>query len=54
MRLPAIVLAFLDGFALGGIFPARRPSAPDSFFHQDEDENDGDDALRGGEQPLNS
>jgi hypothetical protein len=43
MRLPAFVLAFLDGFAVGGIFPARRPSAPDYYFAQDEDEDDGDD-----------
>jgi hypothetical protein len=55
MRLPPPARAFLDGFALGGIFPSRRPSVPDYFFAQEDDEDDAkpDEALRGGEQPLN-
>ena len=54
MRLPAFVLAFLDGFSLGGLFGrTRRPSAPDHFFAQDEDD-ELDDPLSGAEQPLHS
>ena len=40
MRLPMPARAFLDGFALGGIFPARRPSAPDTFFIEDEEDQE--------------
>jgi hypothetical protein len=51
MQLPAFVQAFLEGFTpgwLGG--HARRPSAPDYFFAQDEeDDAEPGDALRGGE-----
>lgn len=34
--------AFLDGFVLGGLFPSRRPSAPDSFFPEDDEVGDDD------------
>lgn len=47
MRLPAFVLAFLDGFAFGGIFPARRPSAPDYFFIPEDEQDD----AEPGDQP---
>jgi hypothetical protein len=55
MRLRLGVQAFLDGFGFAGLFgPLRRPGAPESYFRRDEDEDaEGDDALRGGEQPLN-
>jgi hypothetical protein len=34
--------AFLDGFALGGIFATRRPSAPTSFFPEDVQKEEGE------------
>jgi hypothetical protein len=37
--VPIGVRAFLDGFALGGIMPARRPGAPrNTFFLQHDEE----------------
>jgi hypothetical protein len=54
MRLWLFFQAFLDGFTPGGFFvQARRPGAPEYLFRQ-EDDAEPDDALRGGEQPLNS
>jgi hypothetical protein len=38
MRRSIGLNAFLDGFALGGIFPTRRPGAPEFLFAQEEEE----------------
>jgi hypothetical protein len=54
MRLRWFFLAFLDGFTPGWWGNARRPGAPEYLFAQEEvSEDEPDDALRGGKQPLN-
>jgi hypothetical protein len=54
MRLSVLIDAFLDGFGFTGLFgPLRRPGAPEYLFAQEEgSEDESDDALRGGEQPM--
>jgi hypothetical protein len=53
MRLRWFIQGFLDGFTPGWRGNARRPSAPEYLFAQDED-HEPSDALRGGKEPLNS